>query len=86
MVQTEDKVFSLNQSEKNAGRFVDLDATGVLEYVERRDRRKAMTAGAMGFSLSSRLFDFWCAYICIGCDAYVIKSLVIAVVPSLSSL
>jgi len=50
--ETEDKVFSLRQRKRNAGRFGDLAARGVYEYVKRRDRRKAMTAGVTGLSVS----------------------------------
>ena len=61
--QTEDKVFSLSQSERNDGGFGDLAARGVYEYVKRRERRKAMTAGVAGLSRVPRLFDFRRNYI-----------------------
>ena len=44
-LQTEDKVFSLNQRKRNAGRFVVLAVVGVVTYGRGRERQKAMMAG-----------------------------------------
>ncbi len=71
--QTGDKVFGLRQRKRNDGRFGDRTASGVYfrrgprkiadfsgfaGYVERCDRRKAMTAGVTGFSVSSASLIF----------------------------
>ena len=84
--QTEDKVFSLRQRKRNAGRLVDRVLVGVYGYVRGRDRLKAMTAGVTGFPVSpvSLIFgETEPAY-----DVMLLLSfqLVIAVLPSLSSL
>ena len=48
-LQAEDKVFSLSQSERNAGRFGDLAAVGVVTYVQRRERAGAPQNARSGF-------------------------------------
>ena len=47
--QAEDKVFRLSQSERNAGRFGDLAAVGVVTYVKRRERAGVPRNARSGF-------------------------------------